>query len=175
MMNLKSGNRTLAQQRRLLALALLASTALATGCASVQAATVDPQTAITMMLQTEQAAWNAGDSVGYTAAYTDDADFMNIRGQIFTGKTAINMVHAQIFAGPFKGSNLVITVRLFKLPVAGVAVVDVDEAVTNYAFLPAGIVPTSTNLLLTHLKIVALQQADGTWKFSSAQNTAVLP
>jgi uncharacterized protein (TIGR02246 family) len=127
------------------------------------------------MLLAEQVAWNANDNVTYASLYSDDADFINIRGQIFTGKAAIATVHGQIFAGPFKGSTIKITLRLFKLLSPGVALIDTDQEVTNFAFLPPGITPTSTGSLVTHFKYVALQQPDGSWKFTAGQNTAVLP
>lgn len=151
--------------------------ALTVGCADpmVAAATPDPQTVITDMLATEQTAWNANDNVTYASVYTDDADFINIRGQVFTGRAAVAQLHGMIFAGPFKGSTIKVTTRLFKLVAPGLAVVDTDQEVTNFAFLPPGIVPTSTGLLVTHFKYVAAQQADGSWKFVSGQNTAVLP
>jgi len=148
------------------------------GCghgAIVSAATVDPQIVVAAMLQTEQTAWNANDNITYASMYTDDADFINIRGQVFTGRTAIAMVHGQIFAAPFKGSTITITTRLFKLIAPGVALVDTDQVLTNYAFLPPGIVPSSTGTLLTHFKYVAAEQSDGSWKFISGQNTSALP
>jgi uncharacterized protein (TIGR02246 family) len=151
----------------------------ALGCggtrAVVKAATPDPETMIAAMLQTEQAAWNANDNATYGSVYTDDADFINIRGQIFTGRTAITQVHGMIFAGPFKGSTIQITTRLFKILSPGVVMVDTDQEVTNFAFLPPGIVPTTTGTLLTHFKYIAAQQTDGSWKFISGQNTSALP
>ncbi len=123
----------------------------------------------------EQAAWNAGDSAAYADAFTDDADFVNIRGQIFTGKTAVQQQHARIFAGPYKGSTIKITVRLFNLLAPGAALVDTDQEVTGYTSLPPGIVPTSEGVLLTRFKYVVALQPDGAWKFVSGQNTSVLP
>jgi uncharacterized protein (TIGR02246 family) len=141
----------------------------------VLAAIPDPETVITAMLAREQTAWNANDSVTYASVYTDDADFINIRGQIFTGRTAIAKVHGMIFAGPFKGSTIKITARLFKVLAPGVAMVDTDQEVTGFTFLPPGIVPTTTGTLLTHFKYVAVQQTDGSWRFVSGQNTSALP
>ena len=146
------------------------------GCGgAVQATEVDPETAIRTMLQAEQDAWNKNDAVAYAAAFTDDVDFINIRGQIFSGRPAVAQVHTMIFGGPFKGRNIVIALRSFKLLAPGVALVDTDQTVTNYGGLPPGIVPTATGTLFTHFKYIAVKQIDGTWAFSSGQNTSALP
>jgi uncharacterized protein (TIGR02246 family) len=134
-----------------------------------------PQASIETLLAAEQAAWNAGDSVAYADSYSDDADFVNIRGQVFAGKTAVQQQHAKIFAGPFKGSTIKITMRLFKLLAPGLVLVDTDQEVTGYTFLPPGIVATSEGVLLTHFKYVVALQNDGAWKFVCGQNTSVLP
>lgn len=150
-----------------------------TGCggtsSTVQAAEPDPQAVIQTMLEAQQDAWNKNDNVAYASFFSDDVDFINIRGQIFSGKTAVTQVHAQIFAGPFKGSNISVVIRDFKLLAPRVALVDTDQTVTNYAGLPPGIVPTTTGTLFTHFKYMAVKQDDGSWKFTSGQNTSVLP
>lgn len=149
---------------------------IATGCGGdVHAAEDSPQTAVEKMLAIEQAAWNANDSVTYADEYTDDADFINIRGQIFTGKPAIQQQHAMIFGGPFKGSTIAIVVRKFTLLSDQSALVDTDQTVTNFKGMPPGIVATSPGTLVTHFKYLAVQQADGTWKFAAGQNTSQLP
>lgn len=157
-------------------LGIIAVTLALSGCGSTPvAAATDPQPLIEALLETEQTAWNSNNSAAYASAFTDDADFINIRGQVFTGRAAIQGVHAVIFAGPFKGSTIAITLRLFKLLSPGVALVDTDQQVTRFAFLPPGIVPTSPGTLLTHFKYIAAEQSDGTWKLSAGQNTAALP
>ncbi len=133
------------------------------------------QVAIEKILATEQSAWNAGDSVVYAGEYTDDADFINIRGQIFTGKPAIQQQHAKIFAGPFKGSTIAIDLRRFNQISDSAVLVDTDQTVTNFVGLPPGIVESSPGALVTHFKYLAVRQIDGSWKFSSGQNTVALP
>jgi len=147
-----------------------------TGCgAGVHAAQEAPQTSIEKLLATEQAAWNAGDSVTYADAYTDDADFINIRGQVFAGKAAVQQQHAKIFAGPFKESTISIVLRKFTLLSDKAALVDTDQTVTNFKGLPPGIVATAPDTLVTHFKYLAIQQVDGSWKFAAGQNTSQLP
>ena len=146
-----------------------------TGCGGVVSAAVNPQPIVDSMLATEEKAWNANDNATYASLYTVDADFVNIRGQVFTGSVAIAKLHGQIFAGPFKGSTIKITTRLFKALAPGLVQVDTDQEVTGYASLPPGIVPTAEGVLLTHFKYLVALQEDGSWKFVSGQNTSALP
>jgi len=148
-----------------------------TGCGAgkVQAASETPQSAVEKMLTVEQEAWIAGDSVAYADEYTDDADFINIRGQVFSGQAAVQQQHAKIFAGPFKGSSSTIALRKFTLFSDQAALVDTDQTVTNFKGLPPGIVAISPGTLVTHFKYLAIRQTDGAWKFASGQNTAALP
>jgi uncharacterized protein (TIGR02246 family) len=149
---------------------------ISTGCGGgAQSAQDAPQAAIEKVLATEQTAWNAGDSATYADEYTNDADFINIRGQIFQGKAAVQAQHAKIFAGPFKDSTISIVVRKFTLLSDHAALVDTDQTVTNFKGLPPGIVDTATGTLVTHFKYLAVQQGDGTWKFAAGQNTSQLP
>jgi len=148
---------------------------MANGCGAGVNAAEEPQAAVQQMLTAEQTAWNAGDSVTYADEYTDDADFINIRGQLFTGKPAVQQQHAMIFAGPFKGSTIQIELRKLTEVGVGVVLVDTDQTVTNFKGLPPGVVATSAGTLITHFKYLAVRQKEGTWKFSSGQNTAVLP
>ena len=149
---------------------------ISTGCGGgAQSAQDAPQAAIEKVLATEQTAWNAGDSVTYADEYTDDADFINIRGQVFKGKAAVQQQHAKIFAGPFKDSTISIVVRKFTLLSDHAAVVDTDQTVTDFPALPPGIVATAPETLVTHFKYLAVQQGDGTWKFAAGQNTSQLP
>ncbi len=157
-------------------LGIAAVTLALSGCGSTSAAAAtNPQPLIEALLETEQSAWNSNDSATYASVFTENADFINIRGQVFTGRAAIEGVHSTIFAGPFKGSTIAITIRMFKLLSPGVALVDTDQQVTHFAFLPPGVVPTSPGTLLTHFKYIAAEQPDGSWKLPAGQNTAALP
>jgi uncharacterized protein (TIGR02246 family) len=154
---------------------IMTAVLMANGSGAGVHAAETPQVAVEQMLTAEQTAWNAGDSISYADEYTDDADFINIRGQVFTGKAAVQQQHAKILAGPFKGSTIQIKLRKLTEAGAGVVLVDTDQTVTNFKGLPPGVVATSAGTLVTHFKYLAVRQKDGTWKFSSGQNTAVLP
>lgn len=147
------------------------------GCGSdvVKAQEVDPTPALMAIATGLETAWNQGDGATYGSYFTDDADFINIRGDLFTGAKQITQIHSMILAGPFKGSHIVITMRTLKILASGVAMLDTDQTVTGFPGLPAGVVPTETGILATHFKYVAVRQKDGTWKLISGQNTSLLP
>ena len=163
------------QARILIGALLMTLTIVTAGCDGIKAAEDTPQIAIGKVLATEQQAWNAGDSVSYADEYTDNADFINIRGQVFTGKPAIAQQHAKIFGGPFKHSTIVIDLRKFNQLSDSTVLVDTDQTVTQFAGLPPGVVASSAGTLVTRFKYLAIRQTDGSWKLASGQNTAVLP
>ena len=155
---------------RLLSLCALLLTLVAVPGARAQSS----KDAIQVLLSAQEAAWNRGDGPVWAAAFTPDADFINIRGDIFHGRAEIAQRHARIFAGPYLGSHVAVTIRRFTEVVPGVAVVETDQEVTHFRVLPPGVAATTDGVLQTHMKYVATKQADS-WQFVAAQNTAVLP
>ena len=51
-------------------------------------------------------AWNAADGAGFGAYFTEDADFVNIRGDHHVGAVAIGHGHQGIFDSIYKGSTV---------------------------------------------------------------------
>jgi uncharacterized protein (TIGR02246 family) len=135
-----------------------------------------PQTAaaIQKILDEEAAAWNRGDGPSWASAFTDDADFVNILGQVFHGRAAIGEQHRRILSGPFQGSHAVISIRQITPVAPDVVLVETLHEVTNFKFLPPGISPTSSEVIRTRMKYVAVYHGAG-WQFIAAQNTAILP
>jgi len=131
-------------------------------------------TALEQILHQQEAAWNIGDGPAWSSSFTDDADFINIRGDLFHGREDIGRRHAFILGGPFKGSHLTITLRSITEPAPNVAIIETEHEVTNFKSLPPGIVPTFPGVLKTRMKYVAVKQGDQ-WHFIAAQNTAILP
>ena len=119
-------------------------------------------------------AWNAGDAAAWVQDCLDDADFINIRGEILPGRQASETRHALMFEGPFRGSRLAISIRSTKLLSSDVAVVDTDCRLTGAPRMPSGVLATEAGLLLTRLKQVLVRR-DGRWWIAASQNTAVIP
>jgi len=151
--------------------------ALMSLCLCLPAAAQTPggdEAAIDAVIARQASAWNAGDGVAWGADYLADADFVNILGAVFHGRSEIAERHAAIFAGPYKGSHLAIAVRSLKLLAPGIALAETNMEVTGYRGLPPGIQPTAPGVLRTHMKYVLAKQ-DGQWWISAAQNTAEFP
>ncbi len=159
-----------------LLLAALPPTGL--GAAAIAQTTVTVATddaAFRPLLDAQTAAWNRGDGDAWAAPFTDDASFINIRGQIVHGRAGVAQLHRMILTGPYQGSHVEIRIRRVLPLAADTALVETDQTVTRFRALPPGVVATSPGALETHMNYIARKSADDTWRFLSAQNTAVLP
>ena len=99
---------------------------------------------------------------------------MNIRGELYQGRTAIIQLHLQILEGPYKGSHTTMSIRRITQLGDGIALIETDNEVSGFQALPPGVVATSAGILRTRLRYIARKQGGG-WKIISAQNTAILP
>src|SRR5271170_6411716 len=147
--------------------------AFATAAAAPQS-DLSPDPALTQLVHQQEAAWNAGDGAAWASVFTDDADFINIRGDVFHGREAIANRHVIIFNGPFKGSHDTTTIRSIVQPVPTIAIIETDNEITQFKVLPPGVAATSPGVLKTRMKFIALKQGYQ-WHFIAAQNTAILP
>jgi uncharacterized protein (TIGR02246 family) len=62
-------------------------------------------TAIRVVLQKYENAWNAHDPQAFSQIFTPDAEFTNVRGVESTGPTGIAKAHTPLFAGMFKNCH----------------------------------------------------------------------
>src|SRR4051812_45337956 len=67
---------------------------------------MEPMNVATKLVADLEAAWNRADGAAYGDAFTDDAEFIDIRGVIHRGKRAIAGGHQGIFDTIYKGSRL---------------------------------------------------------------------
>ena len=132
------------------------------------------ETGIREILRVQTEAWNQGDGKAWARDFSDDSDFVNVRGDVFHGKGEIADRHSAILRGPFKGSHLSLSVRRFRLLTPEVALIETDHELTHFPGMVPGIAPTSEGVLRTHMKYVAVKR-DNRWQFVAAQNTAILP
>ncbi len=135
---------------------------------------MDSDREIRSLIQRLEDAWNAGDAAAWVQDCLHDADFINIRGEVLPGREANEVRHAFMFAGPFRGSRITISIRSIRQLSPGSAVVETDCRLTDAPRLPAGIRPTEPGVLVTRLKHVLVRQ-DEHWRIAASQNTAVIP
>ena len=120
------------------------------------------------------AAWNAGDADALAALFVEDAEFVNGRGQVVTGRAGIRNAHAFLFAGPFRGSRTESSIRRITFLSGTAAVLDLDNRLTGFAALPGGATPTEPGVNRGRHKRVAVKRA-GTWRMVLMQITSVAP
>jgi uncharacterized protein (TIGR02246 family) len=91
--------------------------------------TLDPspedRAALDLIVRRLEAAWNAGDGDAFAAPFADDADFVMIRGEHFSGRAAIGAGHSGIFRTIYAASTNRMTVEAARLLRPDVALVRV--------------------------------------------------
>jgi uncharacterized protein (TIGR02246 family) len=148
---------------------------IALGCAAIylNAAQSREETSIREILREQTEAWNRGDGIAWAKEFTDDCDFVNLRGDILHGRADIGTSIAASLHGGLKGSHLSLALRQLSLLTPDIALVDTDYEFTGIQGVLPGVAVTD-GILKTRLKYVAVRR-DRHWHFIAAQNTIVLP
>ena len=112
-----------------------------------------------------EAAWNRGDSVGWTAMFAEDADFIHILGGHFVGQESIERGHRAIFDTVYKGSHNQLTVQKIRAAGTDTAIVFVYGKLKFY-----------DNGAERHLEArptMVAERINGVWQIVFFQNTLV--
>jgi uncharacterized protein (TIGR02246 family) len=112
--------------------------------------------------------------MAWAKEFTDDSDFVDIRGNALHGRGEIGAHVTASLRARLKWSHLSLTVRQFSLLTPDVALVETDYEVTGLQGSLPGIAFTEEGVLKTRMKYVAVKR-DQHWCFIAAQNTPVLP
>lgn len=149
---------------------------IAFGCAALSqnAAQSRDETSIREILRAQTEAWNRGDGIAWAREFTDDCDFVNIRGDTLHGRGEIGARVTASLQGRMKGSHLSLAIRQFNWLTPDVALIETDCKFTGLEGRLQGIAPTAEGVLITRMKYVAVRR-DKHWCFVAAQNTPVLP
>ena len=108
-------------------------------------------------------AWNRADGPAFGAEFTDDADFVDIRGVHHRGRVAIAAGHQAIFDSIYRGSTVGYAVETTRLLGTGAIVAVVGARLDAPTGPMAGI-------NLSHLTAV-LVQVDDHWAVTTFHNT----
>jgi uncharacterized protein (TIGR02246 family) len=111
-------------------------------------------------------AWGRADGAGFAAAFTGDADFVNILGMAFRGRDAITAQHQQIFDTIYKGSLASFELVSSRKLADGVTLAHVAATLNA----PGGPRPGITRTMAT----AVLVKADAAWRIAAFQNTVVV-
>ena len=114
-------------------------------------------------------AWNRGDADAFGTRYHANGTFTNVNGTFHVGRDEFNRRHAEVFAGPFKGTTLSLTPRLLRFIRPDVAVIDVDVRVFGCRIKPLGVQADLGDSLRTCLLMVLVKEG-GSWWITAYHN-----
>lgn len=130
--------------------------------------------AIEDIISNQTASWKRKDPAAWARDFAESATFINVRGDLLRGRSAIEAIHKFIFAGAYKNSTCSTNIESVHYPAPNVAVVDTTNEVTDFEVLPPGLSPTAPGAFRTRMKLIIVNE-QGVWKIVSAQNTAISP
>lgn len=100
--------------------------------------------------------WALGDGEAFASVFSEDVDFVTVRGEELFGRRAVALWHGQLFAGPYRDTKLTAEISLIRPLSAEISVVHVTSSIA-----PAGIT--------THAQAVVARRADG-WEIAAFHN-----
>lgn len=126
---------------------------------------MDPKSTAEPVVKRLEDAWNAADGEAFAAPFAPDADFVNVRGELHTGRAAIAAGHQQIFDTIYAGSAVRYAVRQARELDDRAMLVHVDATLTVPAGPLAGEIAALASLVL-------VRDGDG-HQIAAFHNTAV--
>lgn len=111
-------------------------------------------------------AWNRHEMEDFGLLFRDDASFVNVVGVRMRGRDEIRQAHANIHAGPYRDSHLLVEVEGARELVPGVIIADWHTQLSGDERAP-GVIRAS------RLTVVIDRRGDE-WGIAAAQNTFVL-
>jgi uncharacterized protein (TIGR02246 family) len=127
----------------------------------------DPREVGETILRQMEEGWNAGDGAAFAAPFTEDADFVAIRGDHHHGRQAIAEGHQHIFSTFYRGSRVRYELTRARRLTDDVCLV--HNAATLDAPPAAGPMAGIHHATST---LVIVRTADG-WKVAAFHNTMV--
>jgi uncharacterized protein (TIGR02246 family) len=114
--------------------------------------------------------WNAHDMRKFAELFTEDADFVNVIGLWWHGRSEIQKAHEALHATRMKDSHLAATDTAVRVLGPDVAVIHVRWELTGDTGIDGVTLPARHGIL----SLVTVR-AGGKWLIASAQNTDVVP
>jgi len=112
------------------------------------------------------AAWKRHDMTAWGNLYTEDADFVNIFGDLWEGRERIASEHAARHALQFRTSDLVILSKSVRMLRPDIGILRLRWRLDGLRNLDGERVPSISGLI-----IHVLEQRDGRWHIAATQNT----
>ena len=117
----------------------------------------------TSLVQQLEDAWNAADGELFGSAFTDDAEFVDIRGELHRTRQAIAIGHQQIFNTIYKGSTLQYETTDSREIADGVLVAHIASTLVA----PIGPLAGTHHALAT----IVIVHHNGEWRIAAFHNT----
>ncbi len=125
--------------------------------------------AIAAVVQEIIGAWNRHDMDAFAKAFTEDADFVNVRGVRWIGRRAIKEAHAASHSTIFKTSQLTLRESSVRFLRPDIAVARSITEVTGQTGASGEILPPRSAMLT-----LVMVNDDGRWMIVVAQNTDIV-
>jgi len=125
--------------------------------------------AIVAVVQEIIGAWNRHDMDVFATLFTEDADFVNVRGVRWIGRRAIQEAHAASHSTIFKTSQLTLRESSVRFLRPDVAVARSITEVTGQTGASGEILPPRSAMLT-----LVMVNDDGRWMIVVAQNTDIV-
>jgi uncharacterized protein (TIGR02246 family) len=128
------------------------------------------ETAVKTVVASLAESWNRHDMVAFAAAFTENADFVNVLGMHWRGRQEIETKHAAAHRSIFRNSNLQIVEQSVRFLSPEIAVAHVSTQLKGAESLRPN-VPETRGTLMT----CVLVMETGRWLIAAAHNTDIVP
>lgn len=127
------------------------------------------ESAINRVIQDYTHSWNEKEGNGFADHYSEQADFVNIFGMKFCGKTEIENRHTTILQGLLKGSKLETLETTYREVQPGLVIATVFWKLNGFRTPGSDLkLPGEVREgVFTHV----LVQTNGKWEITASQNT----
>ncbi len=125
---------------------------------------------IKAIMQSFADAWNVYDAKQIAELFTEDADFVNVAGQWWKGRTELGQGHANAFSNHLKNTYM-------RFPDTTVKFLKPDLVICPSTWEMSGLTrPDGISLPTKHGVLTAIaQQQHGQWQLVAVHNTETLP
>jgi uncharacterized protein (TIGR02246 family) len=147
---------------------LLASMVLALAVSPLSANQADEENAIREIQARWDEAWNRNDVAALSSLVSEDVRFVNVAGQVLTGRTEFERLQTRTHAMQFKGSVRTVTGTDIKFLTADIAVAHVRWGMRGDKD-PDGMPRQPRHGVMMQV----LTKRDGKWSVVAAQNTNI--
>jgi uncharacterized protein (TIGR02246 family) len=135
------------------------------------AQSVDATASVKAVVSALAESWNRHDMTAYAAAFSENADFVNVIGMHWRGRQEIGVKHAEVHRTIFRNSTLQIVEQSVRFLSPGIAVAHASWQMKGAEGLPGWNVPETRRGIMT---CILVKEADR-WLITAAHNTDIVP